>query len=182
MIELFRHSFSPRSEYPTRIPTMSTLLNPNPAQAKPVHAYLSYIATTPEKLWSALTSGKLTREYCFGRRIESDWNAGSLVVHRQPDGSLYASGKVLEYDPPRRLSYTWRWETSDELRALPEVVVTFTTDALGDVVRLSMEEFHPAPLDAIHLENSRQTWPVIFSSLKTLLETGRSLPPFDMSR
>lgn len=160
---------------------MSMLLSPNPANTKPVHAYLSYIATTPEKLWSALTSSKLTRDYCFGRRIESDWNVGSPVVHRQPDGSLYASGRVLEYDPPRRLSYTWRWETSDDLRALPEIVLTFTTDVLGDVARLTMEEFHPTPFDLIHLENSRQTWPVIFSSLKSLLETGRSLPPFAMS-
>lgn len=157
------------------------LLSNQPAKTKPVHAYLSYIATTPEKLWSALTSGRLTKEYCFGRRIESDWSLGSPVLHRQPDGSLYASGRVLEYDPPRRLSYTWQWETSDDLRGLPEIVLTFTTDALGDVARLTMEEFHSAPIDAIHLENNRQSWPVIFSSLKSLLETGRSLPPFAMN-
>jgi uncharacterized protein YndB with AHSA1/START domain len=161
---------------------MSTLLSTASTKTKPVHAYLSYIATTPEKLWSALTNSKLTGEYCFGRGIESDWNVGSPVVLRQPDGSLHASGKVLEYDPPRRLSYTWRWETRDDLRALPEVVLTFTTDTLGDVIRLTMEEFHPVPIDAIHLNNRRQAWPVIFSSLKSLLETGRSLPPFDMSR
>ena len=69
--------------------------------------YEVFIRTTPEKLWSALTSGKLTKEYCFGRRIESDWSVGSPVVHRQPDGTIYASGTVLEYNPPRRLSYSW---------------------------------------------------------------------------
>jgi uncharacterized protein YndB with AHSA1/START domain len=124
----------------------------------------------------------MTREYCFGRRIDSAWRIGSVVNHWLPDGSLHASGKVLEYDPPRRLSYTWRAETSDDLRELPEVVFTFTTDSLGDVVRLTMEEFHPSAIDAKYIENGRQTWPVIFSSLKSLLETGRSLPPFDMSR
>lgn len=156
------------------------LLSTHPAKTKPVHAYLTYIATTPEKLWSALTSGKLTKEYCFGRRIESDWSVGSPVVHRQPDDSIYASGTVLEYDPPRRLSYTWRWETSEDLRALPEMVLTFTVDSLGDVARLTMEEFHSGPIEAVHLETGRQTWPIIFSSLKSLLETGRSLPPFEM--
>lgn len=161
---------------------MSTTLCPTPTKTKPVNAYLSYIATTPEKLWAALTSAKLTKEYCFGRSIESDWRVGSAVNHRQPDGSLHASGKVLEYDPPRRLSYSWRAETSDDLRELPETILTFTTDGLGDVVRLTMEEFHAGPIDPKYLENGRQTWPVIFSSLKSLLETGRSLPPFDMTR
>jgi uncharacterized protein YndB with AHSA1/START domain len=149
---------------------------------KPVNAYISYIATSPQKLWEALTNGELTKEYCFGRRIESDWKVGSAVTHSQPDGTLAASGKVLEVDSPRRLSYTWRDETSDDLRQLPEVVLTFTTDPLGDVVRLTMEEFHPTRIDAKYLEAGRRSWPVIFSSLKSLLETGRSLPPFDMSK
>jgi uncharacterized protein YndB with AHSA1/START domain len=158
------------------------MLSPSPTKAKPVNAYLSYIATTPEKLWAALTSGKLTKEYCFGRRIDSEWSVGSAVNHWLPDGSLHSSGKVLEYDPPRRLSYTWHAEMSEDLRSLPEVVLTFTTDSLGDVVRLTMEEFHPSPIDSKYIENGRQSWPVIFSSLKSLLETGRSLPPFDMTR
>ncbi|HEX2852304.1 MAG TPA: SRPBCC family protein [Opitutaceae bacterium] len=151
-------------------------------KTKPVNAYISYIATTPQKLWDALTNGELTKEYCFGRRIESDWKVGAHVNHWQPDGTVAVTGKVLEFDAPRRLSYTWRDASSDDLRNLPEAILTFTTDPLGDVVRLTMEEFHPTPIDAKYLESGRRTWPVVFSSLKSLLETGRSLPPFDMTK
>ena len=149
---------------------------------KPVNTYLSYIATTPAKLWDALTNPDLTKEYFFGRRIDSDWTVGSPVKYWLPDGTLDVSGKVLEYDPPRRLSYSWRAEANEELRKLPEAIITFTADPLGDVVRLTMEEFHPSPIDPKHLDAGRRSWPVVFSSLKSLIETGRSLPPFDMTK
>jgi uncharacterized protein YndB with AHSA1/START domain len=54
---------------------------------KPKFVYVSYIATTPEELWQALTDGEFTRRYWGGRRIQSDWNVGSPVKHLREDGA-----------------------------------------------------------------------------------------------
>jgi uncharacterized protein YndB with AHSA1/START domain len=143
--------------------------------------YVTYIVTTPEKLWAALTGPEFTRQYFFGARVESDWKVGSVVQYFRPDGTLDVQGKVLECSPPRRLSITWHVEWHEGFRKLPACVVTFQLDHLGDVVRLTMTESHPEPIDDRLLEGGRRGWPVILCSLKTLLETGKALPKFDMS-
>ena len=83
---------------------------------KPKFVYVSYIATTPEKLWQALTSGEFTRQYWGGRRIQSDWQVGSVVKHLGEDGGIDWEGKVLVSEPPRLLSYTFHMQISDEHR------------------------------------------------------------------
>jgi uncharacterized protein YndB with AHSA1/START domain len=148
---------------------------------KPEAVYLIYIATTPEKLWTALTEGELTREYFFGRRIESDWKVGSPWTLWMDDGRVDCAGKVLASDRPRRLSLTWHVEWLEEFRGLPETIVTFAIDPLGEVVRLTVMESHHDSLDEKYKEGGRRGWPVILCGLKTLLETGRSLPNFDWS-
>jgi uncharacterized protein YndB with AHSA1/START domain len=141
--------------------------------------YISSIATTPEKLWTALTDGAQTARYFFGRRIESDWKVGSTVKYWQADGTLDVSGTILECDPPKRVSFTWKVEWIDEFRDLPPAIVTFALDELGQVVRLTMTEAHPVAIDEKLLEGGRRGWPAILSGLKTLLETGKPLPSFD---
>ncbi|MBA3313480.1 MAG: SRPBCC family protein [Planctomycetota bacterium] len=148
--------------------------------SKPVHVYVTYIATTPEKVWEALTSSEITPLYFFGRRVESDWKIGSPFRMWQEDGTLDVQGQVLECDPPRRLSVTWHVEWVEEVRHLPEVVVTYQIDPLGEVVRLTMTESHPTPVDEKYHEGGRRGWPVILSSLKSYLETGEPLPAFDV--
>ncbi|HEX8906762.1 MAG TPA: SRPBCC family protein [Longimicrobiaceae bacterium] len=141
--------------------------------------YVIYIAAAPERVWEALTSGEYTRKYFFGRRIESDWKPGSKWALWMPDGRVDVRGKVLEADPPRRLSLGWRVEWVEEMRHLPECIVTWTIEPVGDaMVRLTMEEAHPTPIPEELLEGGRQGWPMILSGLKTLLETGRPLPDF----
>ncbi len=142
--------------------------------------YVTYIATTPEKLWAALTGPEFTPAYFFGRRVESDWKVGSPFILRMEDGRIDVQGKVLECDPPRRLSVTWHVEWIEEFRHLPEAHVTFQLDPLADVVRLTMTESHPERIDDKYLEGGRRGWPVILSGLKSLLETGRPLPEFDL--
>ena len=67
---------------------------------KPKFVYVSYIATTPEKLWQALTDGEFTRRYWGGRRIQSDWNVGSPVKHLREDGGIDWQGEVLKSERP----------------------------------------------------------------------------------
>ncbi|HSU16510.1 SRPBCC family protein [Longimicrobium sp.] len=137
--------------------------------------YVTYIAATAERVWEALTSPEHTERYFFGRRIESDWKEGSTWTLWMPDGRADVSGRVLRAERPRVLSVSWRVEWIEELRDLPESIVTYTIEPLGDVVRLTMEEAHPTPIPEELLEGGRQGWPMILSGLKTLLETGRAL-------
>jgi uncharacterized protein YndB with AHSA1/START domain len=65
--------------------------------------YVTYIASTPEKVWAALTSAEFTRRYFFGRTVESDWAVGSPWLLRKPDGTADVRGVVRESDPPRKL-------------------------------------------------------------------------------
>jgi uncharacterized protein YndB with AHSA1/START domain len=138
--------------------------------------YVTYIASTPEKVWTALTSPAFTRQYFFGRAVESDWQAGSTWLLRRPDGVVDVQGVVRQSDPPRRLALTWNVPAQPELGQLPECLVSYEIEPVGSgVVRLTMIESHATPIPAYLLEGGRRGWPMILSGLKTLLETGSPL-------
>jgi len=137
--------------------------------------YVSYIATTAEKLWEALTSGAFTRSYWYDRRIESEWKVGSPV--RFYDGAsdvVTDGGEVLEVDPPKRLVYTFQPLFSDEAAAMGISRVSFNIEAHEGLVKLTLihDELPSQEIAA----GFREGWAPILSSLKTLLETGKPLP------
>ncbi len=72
--------------------------------SKPAFVYTIYIASTPENV-QALTDTNLTAKFWFGNAVTCDWKVGAPLEFRR-EGKLIVQGKVLEYDPPRRLSYT----------------------------------------------------------------------------
>jgi uncharacterized protein YndB with AHSA1/START domain len=135
---------------------------------KPEFVHVSYIDTTAEKLWTALTSGDFTEQYWGGRRITSDWTVGAPVRHLQADGVAEWEGEVLQCDPPRLLSYTFVWPGG------PKTRVTFEIQPTPTVVRLVVThegfEGYRKGLEGISFG-----WPAILSSLKSLLETGKPL-------
>jgi uncharacterized protein YndB with AHSA1/START domain len=138
--------------------------------------YVTYIASTPQKVWAALTSSEFTTQYFFGGSVESDWKAGSHWSLRRPDGTVEVEGIVRECDPPRKLAVSWKVVGYEEFNDLPEVIVSYEIEVVGEgVVRLTMIEAHPTPMPTYLLEGGRQGWPMILSGLKSLLETGKSL-------
>jgi len=152
---------------------------------KPKTVYVTYIAAPPEKVWTALTSPEFTRQYFFGRTIELTPSVGGSFILRMPDGRVDVQGKVVEYDPPRKLSVTWRVEWIEEMRKLPECLVTWQVEALDGAVRLTMTEAHQWDVPDEILAGGRMGWPLILSSLKSLLETGKPIvvkvePPKEM--
>src|SRR5271155_1175456 len=102
----------------------------------------SYIVSTPEKVWEGLTAEQYTKQYFFGRRIESDWKVGSPITYFMENGEVDIRGKIVECDKPYILSLTWRAEGLEEYRKLPEALVTFRIDPLGGLVRLTATEAH----------------------------------------
>jgi uncharacterized protein YndB with AHSA1/START domain len=143
---------------------------------KPEFVYVTYIATTPEKLWAALTQGEFTKTYWYGRRIESAWTVGAPVSFFDGDSQdLTDGGVVLAYDPPRHLSYTFRNEFDPSAREQGYSRVTFTLEP-QDVGAVKLTLVHDELPDEQTAVGFREGWSPILSSLKTFLETGKPLP------
>lgn len=146
-------------------------------QAKPGFVYVTYVAATPEQVWQALTDGAMTREFWFGRRVESDWKVGSPVTFwYEKDGAeaVSDSGIVLESHPPRRLSYTFHVEFIDEMRDAHPSRVTFEIEASNGDAKLTLTHDEFASGSKV-LEGVSRGWPIVLSSLKSFIETGRPL-------
>jgi uncharacterized protein YndB with AHSA1/START domain len=142
---------------------------------KPLTVYTIYIASTPEKVWEALTSAEFSRRYFFGNTVEIDLRVGGAYIVRTPDGNLHISGEVAECVPHRRLTFTFNVNWPDLIERLGPTLVSYDIAPAGDAVRLTMTESHDRPLDDDILSGGRQGWPAILSSLKSLLETGEPL-------
>ena len=142
--------------------------------SKPQFVYVTYIETTPEKLWQALTSSEFTRQYWFGSEIRSDWKVGSPVALVM-SGRTTDTGEILEADPPRRLSYSFKHQKYAELRDEPISRVVFTLEPFGQLVKLTV--LHDGFVEGgKYLGAISNGWPAILSGLKSLLETGKVLP------
>ena len=142
---------------------------------KPTTIYTIYIASTPEKVWQALTMAEFSRRYFFGNAVEVDLKVGGAFIVRAPDGSLHIAGEVFECDPPRRLTVTFNVNWPALIEKLGPTLVTYEIEPVGSAVRLTMTESHDRPIDDDVLSGGRQGWPAIISSLKSLLETGEAL-------
>ena len=133
--------------------------------------YVTYIRTTPQKLWSALTDEEFMKQYWFGTRCESEWTAGSSWKMWHPDGRLTDSGEIVEAEPPRRLVIRWQNQFKPELKAEGASQCTIELEPLGTAVKLSIIhriEREPSKF----IEAVSGGWPKIISNLKSLLETG----------
>lgn len=136
--------------------------------------YVTYIRTTPEKLWAALIKPEFTRQYWAGTHQVSDWKPGSDWKNMIPDGRVGDSGKVLVFDPPRKLSITWRNEFMPDMKAEGHSTCTYDLEPAGTAVKLTVTH-------EIGVANSKliggvsEGWPHLLASLKSLLETGEPI-------
>ena len=149
--------------------------------SKPDFVYVTFIRTTPERLWSALPTPEFIRQYWFGMHCESDWKPGSPWKLVFADGRLADAGEIVEADPPQRLVIKWRNEWNAEMRAEGYSLCTFqiesVLDASPQAVKLSITHAIERP-ESKFIEAVSGGWPRIISNLKSLLETGSVvLPP-----
>lgn len=151
--------------------------------------YVTYIKTTPDQLWTAITNPEFTQQY-WGVQLISDWQVGSQVTWKMGDVTMDGEGQtVLVADPPKQLSYRWHQITDSFAASFPEdqqewinqaraerlSKVTFDLEPVGDTVKLTVTHDDFDEGSAI-LEGVSGGWPSILASLKTLLETGQPLP------
>lgn len=161
----------------------------DPPMDKPTFVYTTYIQTTAERLWQALTDPEFTARY-WGITFETDWQPGSTMTWLQAGVTIADPEQViLESDPYRRLSYTWHSFTPefadaidlsddarDRIAGEPRSKVTFEIEELGDRVKLTVLHVTADP-DSLVTAMVSSGWPRVLSDLKTLLETGDTLPP-----
>jgi uncharacterized protein YndB with AHSA1/START domain len=134
--------------------------------------YVTYIRTTPEKLWQALLDPEFTRQFWVGTRQECDWKAGASWKLTLPDGRVGDSGEVLEFDPPRRLVLSWRNEFKPELHEEGYSRMTYTLESQGGSVKLTVLHEMGKP-DSKLIEGVSNGWPHLLSSLKSLVSVRR---------
>ena len=142
---------------------------------KPAIVYTIYIASTPEKVWEALTSAEFSRQYFSGHAVEVDQRIGGAFIMRTPDGALHISGEVIECDPLRKLTVTFNVNWPALVEKLGPTLVTYEIEQAGDAVKLTMLQSHDRDISDDILSGGRTGWPAILSSLKSLLETGNAL-------
>ncbi len=139
--------------------------------AKSTFVYVTFIRTTPEKLWQALLQPEFTQQYWFGVTMKSDWKTGSPWRMTLSDGRLGDTGEVLECDPPKRLVLSWRNEFMPELTA--EGFTRCTMELVPDRGAVKLTITHKSDVaDSKLIKAVSGGWPTILSNLKSLLETG----------
>jgi uncharacterized protein YndB with AHSA1/START domain len=142
---------------------------------KPTFVYVTYIATTPEKLWEALTDPSFTVRYWFGFRVDARGKAGARMTAVNPSGVLVHDDAILESDPPRRLVYEWK-SLYEEFKDEPVSRVSFEIEPKADHVKLTVihDDFDEGSL---MFQKISDGWPAVLSNLKSLLETGKPMTP-----
>ena len=133
--------------------------------------YVTYIRTTPERLWSALTSSEFAQQYWRGARPEAEWKLGGAWKLALPDGRVCDAGEITAFEPAKRLGIRWRNEMMPEFKAEGWSLCTLEIERVDDTVKLtvthSIEREGSKFIDAVS-----QGWPQVLSNLKSLLETG----------
>jgi uncharacterized protein YndB with AHSA1/START domain len=142
--------------------------------AQSTFVYVTYIRTSPEKLWSALLQPQFTRQYWYGMDMVCDWQVGAAWQLRFADGRIGDTGEVLEIDPPRRLVLRWQNEFRPELKAEGPATCVFDLAPSGEIVKLTITH-SSARKDSQLIVAVSGGWPKILSNLKSLLETGEPM-------
>lgn len=130
--------------------------------------YVTFIKTTPEKLWEALTNNEFIKHFWFGSTLETDWKVGSKIKEVKDVDDPFFQGEILESDPSKRLAYTFCVDGE------PDTEVSFTIEAENGTTKLTIEH-KGYDKDSKFYKSTSLGWAAISSGIKTLLETGEPM-------
>ena len=133
--------------------------------------YVSFIRTTPERLWAALTDPAFISQYWFGMTVASGWKAGSPWSLTFTDGRVADDGEILEAEPPKRLVIKWQNQWNPELKLEGPSRCSFEIEPEGEAVKLTVTHSMDRPASKF-INAVSGGWPKILSNLKSLIETG----------
>lgn len=136
--------------------------------------YVTYIRTTAEKLWDALTTPDFMRQYWFGMTVDCDFKAGSPWRLVFEDGRVADEGEIVEATPPKRLVIRWRHQLREEMKAEGQAHCVMELEETNGAVKLTVIHTLDTPVaDSKFISAVSGGWPQILSNLKSLLETGQ---------
>ena len=137
--------------------------------------YISYIRAPAQKVFAALTDPAQNKLFWSGYHQESSWEVGADFAIVGAEGNAWDTGKVLAFDPPRHFQVTWLHQHDAAMKAEGESTCSFDVEALSDALT-KLTVTHVMPIADSKLIGAVGTgWPMILSSLKSLLETGKPL-------
>ena len=141
----------------------------NPVESRFV--YVTYIRTSPQKLWAALTNSDTAERYWLANRPEADWKLGGAWSLVFPDGRVADTGEIVEFEPEKRLAIRWLNEFMPDMKAEGWSLCVMDLEPVGDAVKLTLT--HTMPREGSRFIGAVSSgWPQILSNLKSLLETG----------
>ena len=156
--------------------TLPTTIEEGSPMAKPVHVYTTFIRSTLDEVWDALTNPEMTAKYFFGTRVDCDWEVGSSMDYYYPDGQLASSGKILSIDPPNSFECLFLPEWDEDLKAQGPVREIWKLSENNGMVAATLE-MYDIEVDSEIYRDLTGGSPWIIASMKSLLETGEPLPP-----
>jgi len=134
--------------------------------------YVTYIRTSPAKLWEALTNTEFMKAYFFGFTFDTQWRQGSSWRMLSPEGVLFDGGEIVAFDPPSRLELSWRHEEDAQAKAEGFGRCVFEVAPAGEASKLTVTHTMPVA-ESRTIAMISEGWPQILSNLKSLVETGR---------
>jgi uncharacterized protein YndB with AHSA1/START domain len=137
--------------------------------------YLTYIRAPAQKVWDALTDPAMNKQFWSGYHQESSWQVGADFAIVGPEGKAWDTGRVLAFDPPRHFSVTWLHQHDAAMKAEGESICSFDLEALGEELTKLAVTHAIGVADSKLIVAVSTGWPMILSSLKSLLETGKAL-------
>jgi uncharacterized protein YndB with AHSA1/START domain len=140
------------------------------------YQYEIYIGAAPAKVWQGLTDGDFTRQYVYGTRMQTNFKKGSPYAFVGDGNFNVVDGEILEIQPNKRLVMTWRAHWDEAVSKDRPSRVTYDLSSAGaDVTKLAVvhDQFEG---ETATFKGSVEGWPLMLSSLKTLLESGKPLP------
>ena len=132
---------------------------------------MTYIRTTPERLWSALLSQDFAKQYWRGAWPQAEWKVGGSWKLMFPDGRVGDAGEIVEFEPEKRLGIKWRNEFKPEFKAEGFSLCTMEIEPIGEAVKLTVTHVMERE-DSKFIGAVSGGWPQILSNLKSLIETG----------
>ena len=139
--------------------------------------YVTYILSTPEKVFEAITKPEIARRYWAHENV-SDWQPGSKWQHIRANDArtLELVGEVIEISPPSRLVISWaNASQADDPASYSRV--TFEIAEYDNMVRLTVNH-EDLEAGSGMAKGVSQGWPAVLSSLKSFLETGSGIDLF----
>jgi len=145
------------------------------AMSKPDHVYQVIINVEPKLVWNAIVDGDMTKQYFYGTRVESDWESGSAIHYYDSDGGVVADGEIVAIESGHRVEMTFQARWDPELVAEGPAREIWIVDDFNGAAKLTIE-LYDTPAGSKTYEDFVGGFPYIVSGMKTLLETGKTLP------